>query len=57
VATAGGRTYATRRVIRSGLTPGASLTITPQYQFSSVNASSTVTQVEFGQLIVEPLSG
>ena len=31
VSTWGGRTYATRRVIRTGLTPGASLTVIPQY--------------------------
>jgi hypothetical protein len=57
VSCAGSRTYATRRVFRSGLTPGASLTVTPQYQFSSVNASSTVTGVDNGQLSVEPIPG
>lgn len=53
----GSRTYATRRVIRSGLTPGSSLTVTPQYNFSSVNASSAVTAVTNGQLIIEPIAG
>lgn len=57
VSCAGGRTYATRRVIRTGLTPGSSLTVTPQYQFSTVNSSSAVTAVSNGQLIVEPLPG
>lgn len=57
VSTAGSRTYATRRVYRSGLTPGSSLTVTPQYQFSTVNASSAVTGVDNGQLSVEPVAG
>src|SRR5262252_8272101 len=57
VSCAGGRTYATRSVFRSGLTPGASLTVTPQYQFSSVNASSAVTGVDNGQLSARPVAG
>ncbi|MGW6739730.1 hypothetical protein ACWGDX_03105 [Streptomyces sp. NPDC055025] len=54
VSTMGGRVYGTRRVIRSGLTPGASLTVIPQYNFTSVGASSA-TRAEDGQLSVEPL--
>jgi hypothetical protein len=53
----GGRTYATRRVIRSGLTPGTSLTITPQYQFSTVDPTTAITNVMNGQMSVEPISG
>ncbi|MFG2671354.1 hypothetical protein [Streptomyces sp. NPDC048445] len=57
VSAAGSRTYASRQVIRSGLTPGASLTITPQYNLSSAGAIGTVTRVSGGQLIVEPMPG
>lgn len=56
VSTAGTRSYASRSVVRSGLTPGASLTITPQYQFSSVGTVGTVTDCKDGQLIVEPIA-
>ncbi len=56
VSTAGTRSYASRSVVRSGLTPGASLTITPQYQFSSVGTVGTVTNCSDGQLIVEPIA-
>lgn len=55
ISTAGSRVYASRTYIITGLTSGTSLTITPQYNFSSVNASSTVTSVTNGQLLVEPL--
>ncbi|MGW6603333.1 hypothetical protein [Streptomyces sp. NPDC055036] len=50
----GGRTYATRRVLRSGLTPGASVTLTPQWQISSIGAG--ITRVTNGQLTVEPVA-
>ncbi|MFJ2174323.1 hypothetical protein ACIOHE_15595 [Streptomyces sp. NPDC087851] len=50
----GGRTYATRRVLRSGLTPGATVTLTPQWQISSIGAG--VTRVINGQLTVEPIA-
>ncbi|WP_405561926.1 hypothetical protein [Streptomyces sp. NBC_01180] len=53
VSTQGSRTYASRTVIRKGLAPGASLTITPQYNVSSSGAVGTVTSVTGGQLIVE----
>lgn len=53
----GSRTYASRVVMRSGLTPGASLTITPQYNLSSAGSVGTVTRVTDGQLIVEPMPG
>lgn len=55
ISTWGGRTYATRRVIRTGLTPGASLTVTPQYQVSAAGTIGAVTRVSDGQLSVEPL--
>lgn len=54
IGTVNGRTYASRTVIRSSI-PGASLTITPQYNFSSVGTIPTVTGVADGQLIVEPM--
>lgn len=57
VSCVGGRTYATRRVIRSGLTPGATLNLVAQYQFSVVNASTAITAVTDGQLIAEPIAG
>lgn len=57
VSVAGTRCYASRTVLRSGLTPGASLTITPQYQFSSLGAIPGVTNCADGQLIVEPIAG
>lgn len=55
VTTIGARTYASRVYVITGLTAGTSLTITPQYMFSSVNASATITSVTNGQLIVDPL--
>ncbi|MEH0417784.1 hypothetical protein [Streptomyces sp. B21-083] len=55
ISTWGGRTYATRRVIRTGLTPGASLTVTPTYQVSAAGTIGAVTRVSDGQLSVEPL--
>lgn len=57
VATIGGRTYGSRTVIRAGLTPGSSLTITPQYNVSAAGTIGSVTRVSDGQLIVKPLSG
>jgi hypothetical protein len=56
VSIAGTRVYASRTVTRSGMTPGASLTITPQYQFSSVGTIPSVTNCGEGQLIVEPIA-
>lgn len=55
LATVGARTYATRRVLRSW-TPGASVTLTPQYLFSSVGALTTVTRADNGLLAVEPVA-
>lgn len=55
VSTYGSRTYATRRVLRSW-TPGASVTLTPQYLFSSVGALTSVTRADNGQLTVEPVA-
>lgn len=54
VATVGARTYASRAFVLTGMTPATSLTITPVYMFSAVNASATITAVASGQLIVEP---
>ncbi len=54
VSTMGGRVYGTRRVLRTGLTPGASVTITPQWQISSFGAG--ITRVSNGQLSVEPVA-
>ncbi|MET9479886.1 hypothetical protein [Streptomyces sp. NPDC006638] len=56
VSIAGTRNYSTRRVIRSGLTPGASITITPQYNVSSSGTVGSVTRILDGQLSVEPLA-
>lgn len=55
VSTQGARTYASRVFIITGLTSGQNLTITPQFMFSSVGASTTVTGATDGQLIVEPI--
>lgn len=55
VSTWGSRTYATRRVIRTGLTPGATLTVIPRYLLSSVGTIGVETRVSDGQLSVEPL--
>ncbi|MGY0067726.1 hypothetical protein ACWZEH_13040 [Streptomyces sp. QTS137] len=54
VSTMGSRVYASRTVLRSGLTPGASATFTPQYNVSSYNASNTT--IMDGHLIVEPIA-
>ncbi|MFD7066069.1 hypothetical protein ACFV97_02410 [Streptomyces sp. NPDC059913] len=54
VSTMGSRVYASRTVVRSGLTPGASVTFTPQYNVSSFAAGAT--SVTDGQLIVEPIA-
>ncbi|SFT31809.1 hypothetical protein [Streptomyces sp. ok210] len=56
VAAAGGRTYATRRVLVSGMTPGASVTLTPQWYVSSVGTVGTQTFTTSGQLGVEPVA-
>lgn len=53
---AGTRLYGSRTELRTGLTPGASLTITPQYQFSSLGSIGTVTNCTDGHLIVEPIA-
>jgi hypothetical protein len=55
VSTYGSRTYATRRVLRSW-TPGASVTLTPQYLFSSVGTLTSVTRADNGLLTVEPVA-
>lgn len=55
LSTYGSRNYGSRRVIRSW-TPGISVTLTPQYLFSSVGALSTVTRCTDGLLAVEPIA-
>jgi len=55
VSTYGSRTYATRRVLRSW-TPGAAVTLTPQYLFSSVGTLTSVTRADNGLLTVEPVA-
>lgn len=56
LSTYGARTYATRRVLRIGMTPGASVTLTPQWQVSSAGAPTSVTRIDHGQLGVEPVA-
>lgn len=55
LSTVGSRTYATRRVQRNW-TPGAAVTLTPQYLFSSTGALTTVTRADNGLLTVEPVA-
>lgn len=55
ISTMGSRTYASRSYVISGMTPLASVTITPQYYFSSVGANDSITGASSGQLIVEPI--
>jgi len=55
LSTVGSRNYGTRRVLRSW-TPGASVTLTPQYLFSSVGTLTTVTRATDGLLAVEPVA-
>ncbi|MGW8703566.1 hypothetical protein ACWGOK_42820, partial [Streptomyces eurythermus] len=55
LSTLGSRNYSTRRVLRSW-TPGASVTLTPQYLFSSVGTLSSVTRATDGLLMVEPVA-
>lgn len=56
VTTIGARTYASRSYVLSGMTPGAALTITPQWNVSSAGTPGSVTRVSDGQLIVEPVA-
>jgi hypothetical protein len=55
VSTIGARVYGSRVYMITGLTPGEGLTITPQYQFSAVGASTAISAVLSGQLLVEPV--
>lgn len=48
-----GRTYGSKRVLVSGLTPGASVTLTPVYYVTSTSGDGS-TQIVYGQLMVEP---
>ncbi|MFD1309053.1 hypothetical protein [Streptomyces kaempferi] len=54
VSAVGSRTYASRSVVRSGLTVGASLTVTPQWWSNTAGAGRRISN---GQLIVEPMPG
>lgn len=56
VVTIGARTYASREVVLSGMTPGAALTITPQWNVSSAGTVGSVTRISDGQLSVEPIA-
>ncbi|MFD9834508.1 MULTISPECIES: hypothetical protein [Streptomyces] len=53
VSAVGGRVYASRSVVRSGLTPGAALTITPQWWSNTAGAGRRISN---GQLILEPIA-
>lgn len=55
ISCAGSRTYASRSFLITGMTPGEGITITPQYYFSSVGASTSITGATDGQLLVEPV--
>lgn len=48
------RVYASRRKLFTGLTPGTTVTITPQWQISS--GSSSTAQILGGQLVAEPVA-
>lgn len=52
----GSRTYATKRVRVSGLTPGAGVTLTPIYFVSASGGVDANTRVGEGTLIVEPIA-
>ncbi len=54
VSAVGSRCYASRSVIRTGLTPGASLTVTPQWWSNTAGAGRRISN---GQLLVEPMPG
>ncbi|TXS35711.1 hypothetical protein [Streptomyces sp. OR43] len=56
IASAGGRIYATRRVLVTGLTPGVTVTLTPQWYVSSVGTVGGQTFTTDGQLSVEPVA-
>ncbi|MFF7534869.1 hypothetical protein ACFZB2_38155 [Streptomyces bobili] len=53
VSAVGSRCYASRVVTRTGLTPGASLTITPQWWSNTAGAGRRISN---GELIVEPIA-
>lgn len=56
VSSYGGRCYATRRTLLTGLTAGASVVITPQWQVSSAGTPGSVTRTTDGQLTIEPVA-
>lgn len=49
------RVYATRRILVTGMTPGAAVVITPLWFASSLPSSGTTAMVGNGQLTVEPV--
>ncbi|MCA1218706.1 hypothetical protein [Streptomyces sp. 8L] len=56
LACAGSRVYATRRVLRTGLTPGVRVTLTPAWAASAIGTPLTDTRIDSGQLMVEPIA-
>jgi hypothetical protein len=51
----GTRVGASKRRMYTGLTPGAPVTLTPIYYASAASSNTSVTQLHYGQLIVEPI--
>lgn len=49
-----GRIHGSKRLLFTGLTPGASVTLTPIYLLSSGNSDPAVTYMQWGRLIMEP---
>ncbi|WP_151484857.1 hypothetical protein [Streptomyces albicerus] len=54
ISTRGGRLNASKRRLFTGLTPGASVTLTPVYFASSANSDADLTFARYGNLIMEP---
>lgn len=50
-----GRLVASRRNLFTGLTPGATITLTPVFFTGAVSADATVSSIRNGNLIVEPM--
>ncbi|MER8083852.1 hypothetical protein ABTZ57_01485 [Streptomyces sp. NPDC094048] len=56
ISTWGSRIYSDRRILLTGLTAGASVVITPQWNVSSAGTVGSVTRTTDGQLTVEPIA-
>lgn len=54
ISTRSSRVVAGRTRLFTGLTPGATTTITPAYYSSAVSSDSTVSTIKYGNLILEP---